>query len=379
MKILFLCSTYMQLINIIQLKRTIFKKEHADIIINDHSRNSEEVAKKLEEINLFDRVKWVSNKKISFEQKFWSDILDVISINFGKNKKFRKMLWDDMGYYEKICFYNLDLLLLCVWDIMAENGRKPQLIRFEEGVTGYPLLDVRAKIKNFDVMCMKLTKLLRKALDKNTFHGNINTYYVYFPEIFKKHITGLYQNGYKIEKIPFLSSDNTKTVEIFNHVFNYKPEKESYPQKYIYLASSMDYDGVEIGEHNLVCRLAEYVGKENILVKMHPRDTSKKYEEAGFAVSRNSAIPWELVLLNNDFTGHVFVSLSSSSMITGPAILKSDIESYYLYPLIHSIKNEIFQNTVNYVDSILQQFHENGICKKCTKVSSMEVFWRQNS
>ena len=101
MRVLFLCSTYMQLINIIQLKRTVLKTAHADIIINDHSRNSKEVAKRLEEINLFDRVKCVNNKEIMFKQTFLSDISDVISINFGKNKKFRKMLWDNIGYYEK--------------------------------------------------------------------------------------------------------------------------------------------------------------------------------------------------------------------------------------------------------------------------------------
>ena len=379
MRVLFLCSTYMQLINIIQLKRTVLKTAHADIIINDHSRNSKEVAKRLEEINLFDRVKCVNNKEIMFKQTFLSDIPDVISINFGKNKKFRKMLWDNIGYYEKIYFYNMDLLLLCVWDIMVENGGKPQLVRFEEGVTGYPLLDVRVKRKNIEGMRMKLTRLLRKVLPRTTFHSYINTYCVYFPEIFKKHITGLYKDGYKIEKIPFLSSKDTETVKILNHVFGYRPEKESYPWKFIYLESSMDYDGAGIGEYNLVCRLAEFVGKENILVKMHPRDTSKEYEKNGFTVSHNSAIPWELVLLNNDFTGYVFVSLSSSSMITGPAILKSDIESYYLYPLVNTSEKEIFQKTVRDIDNILCQFHRNGICRKCIKISNMEVFRRRES
>ena len=374
MRVLFLCSTYMQLINIIQLKMTVLKTEHADIIINDHSRNSEKVAKKLEEINLFDRVRWINNREIMFQQSLWQDISDVISMNFGKNKKFRKMLWNDIGYYEKIYFYNMDLLLLCVWDIMLESSRKPQLVRFEEGITGYPLLDVRVKRKNTEGMRMKLTKLLRNISSRSTFHEYINTYCVYFPEIFKKYVTGIYKEGYKIKRIPFLSSDDTETIKILNHIFDYKPEKESYPWKFIYLASSMDYDGAGIGEYNLVCKLAEYIGKENILIKMHPRDTSKKYEENGFTVSRNSVIPWELVLLNNDFTRHVFVSLSSSSMITGPAILKSDIESYYLYPLVHTSKKEIFQKTVRDVDNILNQFHKNGICKKCKKINSMEIF-----
>ncbi len=380
MCVLFLCSTYMQLINAIQLKRTVLKTAHADIIINDHSRNSKEVAKRLEETALFDRVKWVSNKEIMFKQTFFTNISDVISVNFGNSKKFRKMLWDDIGYYNKIYFYNMDLLLLCIWDIMVRNGRKlPQLIRFEEGVTGYPLLDVKIKRKNAEGMRMKLTKLIRKVLQGSTFHEYINTYSVYFPEIFQKYISDSCKDNYKIEKIPFLSSADKETVRILNHVFSYKPEEESFPWKFIYLASSMDYDGAGIGEYNLVCRLAECVGKENILVKMHPRDTSMEYEEAGFAVSRNSAIPWELILLNNDFTGHVFASLSSSSMITGPAMLGSDIESYFLYPLVNLPKREIFKKTLDDVDNILNQFHESGICKKCIKINNMEIFRRQGN
>lgn len=379
MRVLFLCSTYMQLINAVQLKRTVLKTANADIIINDHSKNSEEVAKRLEETGLFNRVKWVSNKEIMFNQTFVSDISDVISINFGNNKKFRKMLWDDIGYYRKIYFYNMDLLLLCVWDIMVKNGSKPpQLVRFEEGVTGYPLLDVKIKRKHNEGMRMKLTRLVRRVLKRSIFHDYINTYCVYFPEIFQKYISGFYKDGYKIEKIPFLSSADKETIRILNHVFGYRPEEENYPWKFIYLASSMDYDGACIGEYNLVCRLAEYVGKENILVKMHPRDTGREYEKAGFTVSRNSAIPWELVLLNNDFTGHVFVSLSSSSMITGPAMLGSDIESYFLYPLAKKPEKEIFQKTLDDVNNILDQFHENGICRKCIKINNMEIFRKYN-
>jgi len=145
MQMLFLCSTYMQLINAMQLKRTVFKSEYADIILNDHSRGSEAVAHRLEKLHLFNRVRWVNNKKIFFQQKYIEDIADVFSINFGNNQKFRNMLWDDIPDYDKIYFFNMDYLLLCVWDVMEKRGKKTQLVRFEEGIPSYPMLCEKGK------------------------------------------------------------------------------------------------------------------------------------------------------------------------------------------------------------------------------------------
>lgn len=49
-------------------------------------------------------------------------------------------------------------------------------------------------------------------------------------------------------------------------------------------------------------QLAEKVGKDNILVKKHPRSTVHIFEEKGIAVDTNSSAPFEAIQLNNDMS-----------------------------------------------------------------------------
>lgn len=53
---LFICDTYYQLIEAIQIKLTLFKNEKIDVRISDHSKGASDVAKRLAESSLFHEV-----------------------------------------------------------------------------------------------------------------------------------------------------------------------------------------------------------------------------------------------------------------------------------------------------------------------------------
>ena len=56
MKKLFIALTDYQLINYINLKLTIFKDEHVDLIINNNKASKHDLAERLEQLEIFDNI-----------------------------------------------------------------------------------------------------------------------------------------------------------------------------------------------------------------------------------------------------------------------------------------------------------------------------------
>ena len=327
-KILFICNTYMQLITAVQLRLKFLTEEDADILISDHSINSQMIAANLKKCNLFNRVRNIQTKYIMYEQGKLADFKDIIEFTFGFRSKIGDMLWQD-ATYDAIYYYNQDLITLCAYDLSVKNGKKPICNSFEEGILSYTAVH-----NSYASGRMKAIRILRKLLRKDTIFDITKDFYCFYPGIFQ-------QNGWTCHGIPHLDRADKTLLETVNLIFDYHPERDSYSQKYIFFASSSDIDGNPVGETELVLRIADIVGKENLLVKMHPRDGRKVYEEHGIAVSRNSAIPWEVIQLNHDFSDHVFLTLSSGSVLNASSMLQDHIPTYFLFPCVRG-RNEAF-------------------------------------
>lgn len=341
-RILFISNTYMQLITAIQLKLSMFNDAQADLILSDHSVNAHSIAKRLQTCGIFSRVHNVNSRKIMYEQGKLADLKDIMSVTFHFGKKFKSMLWQDTPYHA-IFYYNLEPLLFCAYDESVKNGVKPQCICYEEGILSYANIVYGYNVPHR----MKAIHYLRGLLHKENISDLTKDFYIYYPELFPN------DRGV-CHKIPHLSREDHIFIKTVNTIFDYHPEEEHYPQKYLFFASSADIDGNPAGETELVMRVSDIVGKENLLVKVHPRDSRHIYEEHGIAVSRNSAIPWEVIQLNHHFEDHVFLSVSSGSVLNASAMLGDHIPTFYLYPLIKG------KNT--FVDRYCEQNVEKNVC-----------------
>lgn len=350
--ILFICNSYLQLITSVQMRLTLFPLQSADFILSDHSVKAKNVCERLRKTDIFERVSYLQTKQMTYQQNDFSDLLNVFELAFSNHGKIHSMLWKDMAY-EKIFYFNHDdLIPLAAFEISLENGRKPEMCCFEEGVLSYhEMLSMPDSGRR--ELIMKLRRLFGKP---DPFDGDI-CYYCFYPEIFPN-------QGKKICKIPHLTRNDT-LLQILNIVFGYRPENDSYLQKYIFFTSSSDIDGQPVGETELVLQIAKQVGKENLLVKMHPRDGRKVYEEKGMNVSRNSSIPWEVIQLNHDFNEHVFLTVSSGSVLNASAMLGENIRTLFLYPLLPN-QNLVAANTVMHVGDIpplLEQLNKVGLLR----------------
>lgn len=320
--ILFICNTYMQLITALQIKYTLMKDVNADLMLSDHSLRSEEICKQMEKYHIFHRVKNIQTKKIMYEQGKLADIIDIVALSLGHSGRFKTILLDGAVYKQIFYFNQHDLVPLCVYDESLRHGVHPSCACFEEGIFSYadmPVFWVTGR--------MGAIRSLRRVLHKDNIFDRTEHFYCFYPEIFPEH-QGV------CHPIPRLDRKNKTFLQMINTIFGYRPDQDVYPQKYIFFATSSDVDKKFVGETELVKQIADLVGKENLLVKMHPRDSRDVYEKYGISVSRNSAIPWELIQLNHDFSNHVFLTTSSGSVLNASVMLEDHIPTHYLYPLV---------------------------------------------
>ncbi|HEG1241807.1 TPA: hypothetical protein SCN02_002979, partial [Enterococcus faecium] len=81
-------------------------------------------------------------------------------------------------------------------------------------------------------------------------------------------------------QIPLVTAGSRTALQlsdIFNPMIDIYKEK-----KYIFFTSVYDFEGGEpVGEYELVCKIADLVGKDNLIVKTHPRDVRTIYKDNG--------------------------------------------------------------------------------------------------
>ena len=103
------------------------------------------------------------------------------------------------------------------------------------------------------------------------------------------------------------------TLELLNRLFRYDKLGDRYDFPVVFFEESYPCDGVDIGDVALLDRVAKLVGKENVLVKIHPRNQVNRFALAGYRTNQDTSVPWELVALNHSFAGTVFLTVGSSA------------------------------------------------------------------
>jgi hypothetical protein len=176
---------------------------------------------------------------------------------------------------------------------------------------------------------------------------------------------------FRLRALPTVNKNDIIYVKIIKEIFRVKPLSIS--ARYIYLASSMEIDGFGEGETDLILKIRDLIGNENLAIKKHPRDTRSVYEDAGLNVIHENGLPWELMMLCNDYTDKIFLTASSTAVISGQMMTEEDITSYYLFPLI-SWKSDWFCGfCTNSVSRVLDLIHKDGKLLNTKVISSLSL------
>lgn len=347
--IIFLCTTYYQIIVSIQIRRALYPKSRAAIIISDSSNNSESVCKRIEELHLFDEVYYARNIREN-EPNFTN----------RKNKINRLIQYIIKGSYTSYLKKSYDILFLfninwysyILFNALQKDNKDIEVKKFEEGIVSYQVDEHRSDLPFFRPI-WRMKRLLRQPL----IFDRIKEFYCFFPSF--------YEGKLIAKEIPRIITEDEEIKNILTFIFDVDTNKITYKEKYIYFSSMIDSELTNNNvELSIIKEVADVVGNDNLLVKLHPREANpQRYRDLGLKIDANSNIPFEIIQLIYDFSNYIFISTLSGSTINMATVIDSFPKVFYTYKLAQQ-KTDEYQHACDLYDTIINKLIENGMDRK---------------
>ena len=76
------------------------------------------------------------------------------------------------------------------------------------------------------------------------------------------------------------------------------------------------------------------VGKENVIIKLHPRTNEDRFSKKGIKTLGSDGVPWEAITCVGDFSNKIFIAISSSSITTHKMLFGNNMRAYMLFKFL---------------------------------------------
>jgi len=144
---------------------------------------------------------------------------------------------------------------------------------------------------------------VHKRFGKDGFYERVRSIYLFQPE--------LYTGGNTRVELRPLRKINALMPEQQAFLRSLYPSTPQIQEKVIFFEGCFHADGHMCNEYDLLMKIIERVGKENIIVKRHPRVKVDRYTDRGIKVLANANVPWEIMLMSQSLEGKLLISVAS--------------------------------------------------------------------
>ena len=339
MKILFICSTELQLFNALNLKMHLFLEDTTDIVIQFLKKDTVDFYHRVQDTGLF--------RNVCYRLP---DVFDLHKyVRCVRTGDFSKSLWE-----------------------AAKNSARQLYVKIASQKNKNFIDNVKAQIYNFDrlefssyqqvfaggtndivINILKYVRSCNPACKLNLYEEGVGSYvlstlgvgsdlqmdsmYLYEPEL------AIYDHP-SFVRIPKVSRTDSIFLSVVNQVFDYHPKQKKITNKIIFfdnpsnpmpdyltihelLSKTLFYVPykkhlreykVYLEQRRLFELLAHHAHGKDILVKLHPR-TERAYVEKDYAgdniqIADNLSVPWEVFCCNCDVSDNIFVAYDSSAI-----------------------------------------------------------------
>lgn len=337
----FICNTVFQVLVATWINHIYFHGgKETDIIISNHMNNGR---------NISDRMRRYGE----FSDTYFVESLDVARYNVPQGyvayikKEFDpcsyiKRIFDFDVNYDHIFISNLDGFSKLFFSAVSKQNPNVSVHIFEDGLSTYsklfgswfrdsgrPDYDLLHTVF-YDYMC-------RKKYIKDY----VKDVWLLTPEFLQ------WDPGVPVKTVEKINPKDEVYLEICNKVFGYYDSKDEYDKKYIFMEESFFAEGKEIPDVELVNKIAERVGKENIMVKIHPRNPVNRFEKLGYKTNVDTGIPWELICMNmTDLDEKILLTVSSNSILNPIMIFGIPVRAFSLYGVINQLNGSTGVNEI---------------------------------
>ncbi|WP_426644274.1 hypothetical protein P5491_004155 [Priestia megaterium] len=341
-KVLIVSHSYFMLLSAIQLKLTVLKDSDVDIIITDYSNNSNVICRNLSETNIFHKVIHSPVKHIYKGGNLAKKVFKTLRI-FENEQTVKKRFSLDKLDYDELFISTIDIIANQLFKAIKKNNNKLVCNRYEEGYSTYT-------IQNDYKILEKITSLISVIDKKFAIVDSIQNLYLFDPELYVQ------KNNYKLKKIPSLSRGDLELKKVINSTFGYDDTKNDFNSKYIIFEESFVVEKEPIPDYDIFKEIIEILGKENVTLKLHPRNPQDRFSKCGYKVSTVKDVPWEIIQFNNDFRDKVLITISSGSTINSKSFFEEPIRTIALFKCIKPTPRLITPDFLLYIDRMQQKY-----------------------
>ncbi|MCR5323416.1 MAG: alpha-2,8-polysialyltransferase family protein [Lachnospiraceae bacterium] len=346
---LFICNTVYQTMVALWISHRYLTGERIEFWISDHMNNGDIIAEKINKLCNDYKAKYIKTKSYIRYDVYWN-----------KNPRYWRMFPQKLlakfveakSTYKRIFIANMDRFAQMSYNALSHIQKtKPRLFLYEDGISTYSLFMKKMYDDTRLVSPKKYRqKIFRKICHDQSIWGNIRGALVFCPKL----MSWTPSRNIRIDKI---DSSDMIYRNIVNEVFDYQGIEEGYNRKYIFMEESYFADGIEVNDVQMIEKIADKVGKENIMIKIHPRNPINRFEELGYKTNKNTSIPWEVICMNNkDITDKILISISSASIVMPSVIFGYNIKAYSLLNSLSS-NNAITEKIGSELIDMVKKFY----------------------
>jgi len=337
--VLFYCGSVFHIVNAINIKYNLHPDDKADIILADYTDLSRFV-EPLQNCGLFESVQTVPYR--AFVERSQGRPYYVSNYDIKKPHDFIGALKFNGDYSDYYCFVSA-IYDKIIYYAMIKKGIKPKVYIAEEGLSIYVMDMMRKSSSNeYD----------KKVYGKYAYADNVCGLLLYEPDLYCGN------DAFAAHQMPKLDVTNKKMIDTFTGIFGHL----DFPQeRYIFLEEAFLNDRVLASDKIVMKQIAEFVGIDNIIVKLHPRNGTDSWKPCGFKTLGVTDVPWEISLLANDIRGKVFLTVSSTSSLNGLMLMNKESKVILLYKLMSvglsvHVKEKKFKD---FIAKVVEKYNDN--------------------
>ena len=301
-KIIGICNTPLILFTFINLINQIREnKIIVDVVLTDESVGMETNADRIKKIGIFRNVYFIKIKDNYKGGNLLKKVKKIFYIYNIQSDVFDKLIYEER--YDEFFYCLNDIISNQLYYILKTRTPLLKTYKFEEGYTDYVSTNKDSIIKLFLAFTSKFH-------NKGILERDIDGYYTYHPEW----IHDKYYSISVLKKIVPINKKNESLIDDLNTIFGYSNQATEFQMPYVFLEESFSIDKAKIDDFAIIKKIVNIVGNDNIIIKPHPRNDKDRFTEIGVRVS-TCRIPWEIIMLNGDFSNTIFISISSGSIV----------------------------------------------------------------
>lgn len=333
-EILILCTSPYQLLVANQLKEQYFKDDNVSLAVGDTIANVSDLFSRLKQEEGYESVfLWKIKGIVQFG--FSEKVKDVVSHQRQTNRYTANLDGLDRKY-DIFLYANISRITGYVVSRLMTINKDLSVQMFEDGFSTYSTYTgnyfEKRSIKHW---------FTRRALWKT------RELFIFNPDIMA------WRPTFHVTKI---SSDFSQDfLNRINRIFGYGLLEDDYNKRVIFFEESYSADGKTVDDVDLLEEIAKVVGKDNIIVKIHPRNPTNRFSEHGFVTNTNTSIPWEVILINGDFSESIFVTMASNAAMN-PYFLFGKTTPAFLLFKCSKTPDAMYKDIIEFDDQLCSKY-----------------------